>query len=272
MKPRDSRRMARIERSLRQIAERQSLARLDTAMFLAYPLLILGMTTLVSQVSQLSVARFESVTVYHSLEIILVSFFFLYGSWGFIGYVQSYLGDDIIGRVHSFRKFVWGSYGMLFQVGLYVIGPKLISTVSTYPRNLLGVLTLVVMYWNFAIIDVWNGVVSESTFRVIKWIDKNAPARFKSIEYIRFTHIAVNLTRIKLSLVLASLCGAGFLVYVWWQGVRGLLFFGALLAGFVVLTIVVLWSSQLRTGLKKIFGDERRRATLRKTRGPSEIF
>jgi hypothetical protein len=240
-----SSRLIRIERTIEELDQRQRMSRLDTVILLLHPIVLAGVTALIT-LPYSSLIKTEVFSLRGGLLIIVVSvsFFFLCGVvLGFVEYILSYLANDVARRVRSCRKLVWGLFGMAFQLAALPIVPSLQYVGTHFSNDALAAFSI---FWTIAsgvCIRAWSGLVSKSSEKITSWMEENVPrclggTGLSSGMYA--LEARSHFGRIKIDLSYGCMLGTVEVIWAWFRGIRELafLFLFLLLIGFIAATVL----------------------------------
>jgi hypothetical protein len=175
-----TRRAGKVERILIGIAERQKISRLDTAMFLLYPLCLTGSIWLWSTYNQIAVYReIKILGISFDVLIFYVSLFFIFGiAFSFLLYLRAYLADSMMGRVRSCNVLTGESVifvsVMTIPVGAQIRQLAAKASDFAWMGDLVQILlgTAAGLFWDATV--VWK-----LQRKVAVWIADNVPQRLK---------------------------------------------------------------------------------------------
>ncbi len=177
-RPDESERLTRIEGLLEDLMERQRISRLDTVMFLAYPVIISGTILLVNATSQWeTLGRIKILTVSFQSLFLFLGLFFGFGLvLTFVAFIRAYVADDLRGRYRSCRWFFGQTFTAVLLVLLLPMGSvtELAERYSSLP-SLGNIIPLVFM---FATIQLWDNIaVPRMRKSTSMWFVSNLPRR-----------------------------------------------------------------------------------------------
>lgn len=171
---------------LEEVVERQKLSRFDTVMFLAYPLLLSGISASVWVLSQRTI---QDWMVGRVLELIpglvlfvtVFSIFFLVIlAWNIVHFIRGYLGDDIRARIRASHNVV-ASLGWLIGVMLVLFAVlPVFDLAARAAKGLISVLSWILAFafgvsiWLTAS-SFWDEVTLWFWRKIALWSEKNLP-------------------------------------------------------------------------------------------------
>jgi hypothetical protein len=174
-------RLTRVETLLQNLLERQRLTRFDTVMFLAYPLVIAGMTLLPNAYLQYQALQNVSImgVALGSILVVLTLFFVLGLVVGFTRFVFAYLVDNLRGRILAARFLITFAGLLAIQLLLMFLGPQVLELArkdsSLVPWGIPIPSILFTATLGFAIFELWEGMTDRFTKRILRWFETNAP-------------------------------------------------------------------------------------------------
>ena len=171
-------RLAKVENMLEDHVEGQRISKFDNAMFLAQPLVILGVGWLGNALQHAESLRYVAVMGLTFAQILTAfSYFLAFGLiWGFVRFLRSYFSDDLRGRILACHALVSGFGLMVIQL-LYalvwinftdldaVVSPQILSAILPHAAALCVV---------FAATILWDGLAARFALTVALWLERNA--------------------------------------------------------------------------------------------------
>jgi len=173
----------RMEAKLQEVAERQSLARFDNVMFLAYPFVIATSTLLGSMLwnyEALEKLWIFGLPLRDSL-IALIGFLVIGAVLSFFGFLLAHMRDNMHGRVVAYSRFLLlcgtlpisfavlpASLSLLAGLGKLNVPPLLSNEIMAAPIV-------------FSAGSLWIVLISRMCLRLLGWFEQNVPTRFASV-------------------------------------------------------------------------------------------
>jgi hypothetical protein len=248
--------MARTESLLGELLERQRLSRFDTVMFLAYPIVILGMTVLPNAFLQYQEISFMGVHLVYT--VLPVSMAFVFGLVvGFLYFVHVYLSDNLRGRMFAAQYVIingsflpFGLLLILLVTPIQELALKGSSQIlwGALPVALTGFLTL-------TSIQLMVGMTLRVSDKIAQWFETNVPIILKVNRtflprYDRDEKDVIEDIGLLIKFCWAVVCllyGLMVILAVWADGLHGIAaYHTAILIGLICATLVVADRKRLR--------------------------
>jgi len=175
----------RLYQRLQEIVERQSLARFDNIMFLAYPLLIATSTLLVSMVW--NYAALEKLHIFgqpaRDVLIVSIGFLLVVAVPSFFGFLLAYMRDNMPGRLLAYARFLFvcGVLPIFFAVLPAALSLHAGLGELKVPSQLCNLMISVPLVFSAA--SLWVVLVSRACLRLLGWFEQNVPTRFVSVRH-----------------------------------------------------------------------------------------
>jgi hypothetical protein len=175
-------RLASLQNRVEDLLERQRLSRFDTLMFLAYPVVIAGITTFASvlwQYKTLSAVMIGRLTLTYVIALIGLAFF-LWVVWGFIRFVRAYPTDSLTNRIRVFSHFVSSSYSAITVIFIVFADGLVADLIGKESSMLTEIFLLTFSISTLTFLSLSHEQLSSgATYKVALWFRKNMPRLYE---------------------------------------------------------------------------------------------